>query len=97
MLKRERIPWICLSVSMKLSRSIVDLCTRDLRQRASEPAHFFERIVVYERRPDCPNLFSNAQSLHQPRRIHVAIAHTDILFGEFFGDSCGGDIRQIEG
>ncbi len=47
-------------------------------QRVSEPAHLFERVVVHQGSSHCATLFGEPQSLHQPRRIHVAIAYADI-------------------
>src|ERR1700683_4932349 len=94
--KRARIPWTCWSVSMSFSQSVAGSSTRNLNQCASKPAHLFDRIVVHQRCSDSTALAGKPRSLHQPRRIHVAIAHADILFGKLFGDFCRRHIRQVE-
>src|SRR5215469_12322164 len=81
MLKRERISLICSSVSMV---SLVSAGQR--RQRGLELVDLSQRVVMHQRSANRATLFLEAQSFHQPRRIHVAIANSYILMGQLFGD-----------
>ena len=52
----------------------------------SESLYLFDRVVVHQRRPHSATFLSEAQSLHQARRIHVAVAYPNILFRKLIGD-----------
>lgn len=54
------------------------------------------RVVVYQRSAHCSVGGIEAEPLHQARRIHVAVAHTNSRLCQALGHSRGPESGKIE-
>src|SRR5579859_1784903 len=67
-----------------------------ITQDVTEALNFIRCVVVDERGADDATVLAQAQALHQPRGVHVAVANADPGAGHGLCDACRRNVWQIE-
>src|SRR5579863_1529937 len=77
-------------------RSLISLLRHDLPQHLSEALNLFYRVVVNQGGSYRTGFGVEPKPSHQPRRVHMADPHADMVSREFSSDLGGGNTSQVE-
>src|SRR5579864_3013323 len=72
------------------------LMLAQIEQDVRKAMYFFHGVVVDRGDSHNAAILTQAEALHQPRRVHMAIANSDARVGHGLGDFCGSRFLQIE-